>query len=79
MSTPMAVAVFFTIWWIVLFAVLPFGVTSQHEAGGQQNLPSGTDPGAPVAPMLARKALWTTLISAILFGALYAYLALNPS
>ena len=27
-----AVAVFFLIWWVVLFAVLPFGVRGQHEA-----------------------------------------------
>jgi predicted secreted protein len=78
MSTPMAIAVYFTIWWIVLFAVLPFGVKSQHEAGGTPNLPTGSDPGAPIAPMLVRKALWTTAISAILFAALYAYMAFNP-
>jgi len=75
MTTPMAIAVFFTIWWVVLFAVLPIGIKSQHEAGGEANLPSGADPGAPVAPMLARKALWTTLISAVLFAGLYAYMA----
>ena len=77
MSTPMAVAVFFTIWWIVLFAVLPFGVQSHHEAheaGAAEPLPTGADPGAPVAPNLVRKALWTTGISAVLFAALYAYI-----
>ena len=78
MSTLTAIAVYFTIWWTVLFAVLPIGVKSQHEAGGQTDLPSGADPGAPVAPMLGRKALWTTLISAALFAGLYAYLAWNP-
>jgi predicted secreted protein len=81
MSTPMAVAVYFTIWWIVLFAVLPFGVQSQHEAheaGAGQALPKGADPGAPAAPKLIRTALWTTLISAVLFAALYTYMSLNP-
>jgi predicted secreted protein len=78
MSTLTAIAVYFTIWWTVLFAVLPIGVKSQHEAGDQADLPSGADPGAPVAPMLGRKALWTTLISAALFAGLYAYLAWNP-
>jgi predicted secreted protein len=77
MSTPTAIAVFFTIWWIVLFAVLPIGVKSPHEAG-QTDLPRGADPGAPVEPMLGRKALWTTLISAALFAGLYAYLAWKP-
>jgi predicted secreted protein len=78
MSTLTAIAVYFTIWWTVLFAVLPIGVKSQHEAGVQADLPSGADPGAPVAPMLGRKALWTTLISAALFAGLYVYLAWNP-
>jgi predicted secreted protein len=78
MSTPLAIAVFFTIWWVVLFAVLPFGVRSQHEADQIESLPRGADPGAPVAPMLVRKALWTTLISAVLFTGLYVYIALNP-
>jgi predicted secreted protein len=75
MSAPLAIAVFFTIWWVVLFAVLPIGVKSQYEAGKPADLPTGADPGAPVAPMLGRKALWTTLISAALFAGLYAYLA----
>lgn len=68
-SLPLAAAIFFTIWFIVLFAVLPFGVRSQHEAG---DIVAGTDPGAPVAPRLLAKALWTTLISAILFAGVAA-------
>jgi predicted secreted protein len=63
----MAVAMFVTIWWILLFAVLPFGVQSQHETA---EIIPGTDPGAPVAPRLATKALWTTAISLLAFAAL---------
>jgi len=55
-----ATALYFVIWWILLFAVLPFGVTSQHES---ENIAAGTDPGAPTAPALREKALWTTFIS----------------
>jgi predicted secreted protein len=73
MTVAMAIAVYFTIWWIVLFAVLPFGVKSAHETPGAQ-IPAGTDSGAPVAPMLLRKALATTLIAAILLAALQAYM-----
>ena len=29
MSAPLSIAVYFTIWWIVLFAILPFGVKSR--------------------------------------------------
>jgi len=71
MTTPMAIAIYFTVWWIVLFAILPFGVRSQHEAG---EVVEGTDPGAPTAPRLAAKAVATTIVSAILFVGIYAYI-----
>lgn len=71
-SIPLAAAIFFTIWFTVLFAVLPFGVRSQHEAG---DVTPGTDPGAPVAPRLLAKFIWTTLISASLFAALAVFAA----
>jgi predicted secreted protein len=65
-----AFAIYFVFWWIVLFLTLPFGVRSQHEdAEGAGQVSPGTDPGAPVAPMMGRKLIWTTLISAVLFGA----------
>jgi predicted secreted protein len=64
---PMAAAMFLTIWWTLLFAVLPFGVRSQHET---MQIAPGTDPGAPVAPRLVIKAIWTTAISVIAFVAL---------
>lgn len=70
-SMPVAIAVFVTIWFTVLFAVLPFGVRSQHEAG---DIVAGTDPGAPVAPRLLAKALWTTLVSAVVFIGLVLFL-----
>jgi predicted secreted protein len=64
---PMAIALFVTIWWILLFAVLPFGVQSQHETA---EIVPGSDPGAPVAPRLIVKALWTTGLSFVVFVAL---------
>jgi predicted secreted protein len=57
-------AIYFVIWWIVLFLTLPFGVRSQHEDG--EGAP-GTDPGAPVATQMGRKLIWTTVISALIF------------
>ena len=56
-----AIALYFVIWWTFIFAVLPFGVRSQAEHG---EVPAGTEPGAPVAPALREKALWTTLVAA---------------
>ena len=68
MSTPTAAAVFFLIWWITLFAVLPWGVRSQQEGG--EVIP-GTDPGAPLVPRLGRKLVWTTLVTCVVFGIVY--------
>jgi predicted secreted protein len=71
MSVTGAIALYFIIWWTVLFAILPFGVRSQAEAG---DVIAGTEPGAPVAPRLKRKAIWTTLIAAVVFGVVVAVL-----
>jgi predicted secreted protein len=62
---PLALAIYVTIWWIVLFAVLPLGVRSAEEAG--EDRPDGADPGAPVAPQLLKKAAITTVIAAVVF------------
>jgi predicted secreted protein len=69
-SPVFAIAIYLSIWWTVLFAVLPFGVRSQHESETERT--PGTDPGAPIAPRLLSKALWTTLISAVVFVFVYA-------
>jgi predicted secreted protein len=65
MSTPMAVALYFVIWWTLLFAVLPFGVRSQVEAG---EVVPGSDPGAPARPHLLAKALATSLVAAVVLA-----------
>ncbi|NPU15575.1 DUF1467 family protein [Bradyrhizobium sp. 83002] len=66
-------AIYFVLWWVMLFVTLPFGVRSQHETGGA---PPGTDPGAPTISLMGRRLLWTTFLSAVIFGlALLAYQA----
>jgi predicted secreted protein len=64
-----ALAIYFVLWWVVLFAVLPWGVRSQGEAG---DVTPGSDPGAPAVPALGAKLVWTTIVSAALFGLMYA-------
>jgi len=64
-SIATAFAIYFVLWWIVLFVTLPFGVRSQHEDG--ESVP-GTDPGAPIASQMGRKLIWPTAISAIIFA-----------
>ncbi|CCE01985.1 DUF1467 family protein [Bradyrhizobium sp. STM 3809] len=66
-------AIYFVLWWVMLFVTLPFGVRSQHESGG---VSPGTDPGAPTVSLMGRRLIWTTLLSAVIFGlALAAYQA----
>lgn len=71
MTVSSVLAIYFVMWWLVLFMVLPFGVESQAETG---EMVPGTDPGAPRMARMARKLIWTTIISAILFAiSAYAY------
>jgi predicted secreted protein len=64
-ATSTALAIYFIVWWMVLFAVLPWGVRSQEESG---EIAHGTDPGAPAIPKLKQKLVWTTLISGLVFA-----------
>ena len=68
-----SIAVFLTIWWTVLFTVLPLGARSHHEEGVP--VPGGGEPGSPVNPKLKQKFLITTAITTVLFGILWAVLA----
>ena len=64
MAITTAIAIYFLIWWVVLFAVLPWGVRAQGAEGAP-----GTDPGAPLVPRLLAKLIWTTVLSTVVFGA----------
>jgi predicted secreted protein len=68
MPVTTGIAIFFLIWWIVLFAVLPWGIRSQQEEGA---VAPGTDPGAPALPRLRRVLVWTTLVSIVVFAGCY--------
>jgi predicted secreted protein len=63
------VAIYFVVWWVILFAVLPFGARTQDDAG---EVTLGTPASAPVRPMLIRKALATTIAAAVLVGGFWA-------
>jgi len=63
MAVATAIAIYFLIWWIMLFAVLPWGVRAQGEEGAP-----GTDPGAPIVPRLRAKLLWTTIASGVVWA-----------
>lgn len=56
---------------VVLFMVLPFGVTTQAETG---EIAPGTEPSAPAVPRLRRKLLIAAGISAVIWGAIEVYM-----
>lgn len=55
------ILVYVMIWWVLLFTILPWGVTQPL------NTQVGHDKGAPENPNLKRKLLLTTVISAVLW------------
>ena len=58
------IAVYFVVWWLTFVTILPIGSRSHHETGAE--IVAGTDPGAPIRPMLIRKALLTTVLATAL-------------
>lgn len=63
-----AFAVFFILWWTVLFATLPFSLRTQDEDG---DVTLGTTPSAPQGAHMLRAVIRTTIVSVLIFGALY--------
>ncbi|MEE8351102.1 MAG: DUF1467 family protein [Rhodospirillales bacterium] len=60
-------AVYFIIWWLVIFMVLPWGVRRIDP----DDLIEGEDPGAPAKPRMVLKLAATTGISGIVFALVY--------
>jgi len=64
-------AVYFVLWWLCLFVVLPFGVRTQADAG---EVLEGSEPGAPAMfrlwPRLLANSILTAVILVIVIWAL---------
>jgi predicted secreted protein len=75
MSTTGSLIVYISIWWIVFFSVLPFGIKSQNAKFGDQL--NGNDRGAPRNPKIGKKFLITTLITSVIFIAIYFMVSKN--
>jgi len=61
------VVVYFLIWWVALFCVLPVGV--RPDASGAQT--TGGWRGAPLKTQLAWKLVGTTVLAALLWGVVF--------
>jgi predicted secreted protein len=68
MDLVLGIAVYVFIWWIVLFAVLPFGVRTQDEAG---HVVPGTPESAPAQQRMLRIFLINTVVATIVFAIVY--------
>ncbi len=69
MSWVSVFAVYFILWWIVLFATLPFSLKTQDD---ERDVTLGTVSSAPNGPHMLRAMLRTTVVSALIVGAYYA-------
>jgi len=61
-------AIFFVVWWLCLFVVLPIGARSQLDAG---EVVPGTEPGAPVVVRLWRQLAATTVLAGFMTALLF--------
>jgi len=61
-------AVFFIVWWVVLFAMLPIGLKTQDDDG---EVTLGTVPSAPRGVHMRWAVLRTTIVALVIFGAYY--------
>ena len=75
MSITGSLIVFISIWWIIFFSILPIGIKSQNAKFSDEL--HGNDRGAPKNPNIGKKFLTTTLISSIIFLAIYYLVSQN--
>lgn len=61
-------AIYFILWWVVLFAMLPFGLRTQDESG---EISPGTEPSAPSGSHMLGAVIRTSIVSGVIFAAFY--------
>ena len=70
-----SIIVYVLIWWMIFFSVLPIGIQSNKEKFKERI--EGIDPGAPNNPKIGKKFLITTIITSIIFVAIYYLVEFN--
>ena len=66
MPIPTAIALYFVIWWIALFAVLPLGTKPVADADSQTGWR-----GVPERAGMLRKVVITTIVAAVIWLAIW--------
>jgi len=59
-----AIVLYIVFWFLSLFVILPLRLTTQDEDG---EVTPGTSPSAPTNPNLRKKAVWVTILAAIVW------------
>jgi predicted secreted protein len=72
MRTSVAIATFFCLWFITLFAVLPFFAHTQDEAG---DVVPGTPESAPHKINLLKVFFINTIVAGVSFAGVYTVIA----
>lgn len=72
MTVAFGVAIYFIIWWITLFMVLPFGMRTQDEQG---DIVPGTPGSAPAHIRIVRVFAINTVVAAVVFAVVWYFLA----
>jgi predicted secreted protein len=68
MSFGSGFAIYFVVWWITLFAVLPFGVRTQAEAG---EIVTGAPASAPHSTRIGQIMIRNTIVASVVFAGIY--------
>lgn len=68
MNVVLGIVLYFMIWWMTLFAVLPFAGKSQAEAG---SVVDGTPESAPERPAFLKIFLINSVIAAVFFSVVW--------
>lgn len=63
--------IYLLIWWMMLFTVLPLGVVRNSDTN------KGHDAGAPVDPMLKKKIIINSILSAVIVGIIWVLVDLH--
>ena len=63
--------IYLLVWWVMLFTILPLGVVRNTDAG------KGHDAGAPADPMLKKKIIINSIVSAVIVGVLWILVDLH--
>lgn len=64
------VFVYILVWWVVIFAMLPFG----NAPSERKDMEPGQASSAPANPRLKKKLIWTSIVALIINGIIFAIL-----